>query len=439
MKRSLLLWISFIVFLTAPLLHAAEAEEPSDHRSTLPEILILNSYHPGFAWSDDEQAGVIDVFRAKDKNWLPVIEYLDLKRLQDGRHLAKLKQLFRSKYQNEKFSVVIAMDDPALEFAMVNLAKLFRNAPIVFCGINNYKPSLLKGRSDVTGIVESIDIAETIEVMLRLHPAAREIFVPHDYTVTGLAARRKIEALIPRFGAKVRFRFTDPMTMEELLKELERLPGDSLVLPISFITDKSGRAFGMTEGAKLFSEHSPVPIYSTFEQRLGFGIVGGKLMSARIHGADAARIAMRVLAGEKASAIPVVFESDSQFMFDYKVMSRFGIPLSALPEGSTVINKPVSFYAVHRVVIQTALGVIVFLLIVISLLTVIIIQRRRSATARRESEERLRFHTDNSPMAVVEWNTDFVVTRWTGAAEKMFGWSAEETIGKPIMELRMIY
>jgi len=439
MKRSLLLWISFIVFLTAPLLHAAEAEEPSDHRSTLPEILILNSYHPGFAWSDDEQAGVIDVFRAKDKNWLPVIEYLDLKRLQDGRHLAKLKQLFRSKYQNEKFSVVIAMDDPALEFAMVNLAKLFRNAPIVFCGINNYKPSLLKGRSDVTGIVESIDIAETIEVMLRLHPAAREIFVPHDYTVTGLAARRKIEALIPRFGAKVRFRFTDPMTMEELLKELERLPGDSLVLPISFITDKSGRAFGMTEGAKLFSEHSPVPIYSTFEQRLGFGIVGGKLMSARIHGADAARIAMRVLAGEKASAIPVVFASDSQFMFDYKVMSRFGIPLSALPEGSTVINKPVSFYAVHRVVIQTALGVIVFLLIVISLLTVIIIQRRRSATARRESEERLRFHTDNSPMAVVEWNTDFVVTRWTGAAEKMFGWSAEETIGKPIMELRMIY
>jgi PAS domain S-box-containing protein len=65
--------------------------------------------------------------------------------------------------------------------------------------------------------------------------------------------------------------------------------------------------------------------------------------------------------------------------------------------------------------------------------------RLRAEEALRESEERLRFHTDNSPMAVVEWNTDFVVTRWTGAAEKMFGWSFEETIGKPIMELRMIY
>jgi PAS domain S-box-containing protein len=566
MKRFLLLWISFIVVLAAPLLHAAEAAEPSGRETAREEILILNSYHPGYAWSDDEQAGIIDVLRAKDESWLPVIEYLDLKRLPDGRHLAKFKQLFRSKYQNKEFSVVIAMDNPALEFAMDNQAELFRNAPIVFCGINDYKPSLLKGHPDVTGIAEFLDIPGTIEAMLLLHPAAREIFVTHDYTVTGLAVRKELEALVPRFGAKVRFRFTDPLTMEELLKELGRLPKDSLVLDIAFLTDKSYRTFGVTETSKLFYEHSPVPIYSTFEQRLGFGIVGGKLLSARIHGTNAARIALRVLAGEKASAIPVVLESHSQFMFDYKVISRFGIPLSALPEGSMVINKPVSFYAAHRVVFQTGLGVIGILIIVISLLTINIIQRRRSAIALRaseakyydlyenapdmylsvdaktatiiecnntlvhmigyakeeilgrsvfemyhpdcgeeakrvfqqfaatgevrdaeltisckdgsiiyvslntsavrdkngkiiysrsiwrditkrkragkslqESEERLRFHTDNSPMAVVEWNTDFIVTQWTGAAEKMFGWSVEETIGKPIMELRMIY
>jgi PAS domain S-box-containing protein len=388
MKRFLILIISFITFLTLPVLCAAEAEERSDRASTLQEILILNSYHPGYAWSDDEQAGIIDVLRAKDENWLPVIEYLDLKRLPDGRHLAKLKQLFRSKYQNKKFSVVIAMDNPALEFAMDNQAELFRNAPIVFCGINDYKPSLLQGRSNVTGIAEANDIAGTIEVMLRLHPDTREIFSLHDYTATGLALRKELDALAPRFG-KVRFRFTDPLTMGELLKEIERLPKDTLILEIGFIADKSGRTFGISETTKLFYEHSSVPIYSTFEQRLGSGIVGGKLMSARIHGVNAARIALRVSAGEKASAIPVVLESDSRFMFDYKVMSRFGIPLSALPEGSTVINKPISFYAAHRVFSQTALGVIVFLAVVISLLTINIIQRRRSAIALSASKEAL--------------------------------------------------
>jgi PAS domain S-box-containing protein len=426
MKRSLLLCISFIVFLTAPLLHAAETEEHSDHGSTLQEILILNSYHPGFSWSDDEQAGIIDVFRAKDKTWVPVIEYLDLKRLPDGKHIEELKKLFHLKYQNKKFSVVIAMDNPALEFAIVNQSELFRNAPIVFCGINNYSPSLLKGRSDVSGIVETIDIAGTIEVMLRLHPATQEIFSPHDYTATGLAVRKELEALVPRFD-KVRFRFTDPLTMGELLKELERLPKNSLVLEIGFITDKSGRTFGISETTKLFYEHSPVPIYSTFEQRLGFGIVGGKLLNARIHGTNAGRIALRLLAGEKASAIPVVLESDSQFMFDYKVMSRFGIPLSALPEGSTVINKPVSFYAAHRVQIQATLGIIGFLVVVISLLAINIIQRRRSSELIRQSEGLFKIITSNNPDHLIVQDSDL---RYSFVMNPPLGMTEQDMIGK---------
>jgi PAS domain S-box-containing protein len=66
-------------------------------------------------------------------------------------------------------------------------------------------------------------------------------------------------------------------------------------------------------------------------------------------------------------------------------------------------------------------------------------ERKKAEEALHESEERLRLHVENSPMAVVEWDTNFTVTRWAGEAEKMFGWSAEETVGKPIMDLRLIY
>lgn len=57
----------------------------------------------------------------------------------------------------------------------------------------------------------------------------------------------------------------------------------------------------------------------------------------------------------------------------------------------------------------------------------------------RDNEERLRFHLDNSPMAVVEWDKDFNVALWTGQSEQLFGWSAAETVGKSIAELNMIY
>jgi PAS domain S-box-containing protein len=68
-----------------------------------------------------------------------------------------------------------------------------------------------------------------------------------------------------------------------------------------------------------------------------------------------------------------------------------------------------------------------------------ITERKRAEQALQESEQRLRFHTENSPMAVIEWDRDFIVTRWTGESENIFGWSATETVGKPLADLNMVY
>ncbi len=67
------------------------------------------------------------------------------------------------------------------------------------------------------------------------------------------------------------------------------------------------------------------------------------------------------------------------------------------------------------------------------------LERKQAEEALRASEQRLRFHVENTPMAVIEWDKDFVVTRWAGEAERVFGWSARETLGKPIFDLHMVY
>ena len=68
-----------------------------------------------------------------------------------------------------------------------------------------------------------------------------------------------------------------------------------------------------------------------------------------------------------------------------------------------------------------------------------IVARKKAEETIRESELRLRFHAENTPLAVIEWDSNFVVTRWAGEAEKMFGWNDSDTLGKPIVDLHMIY
>lgn len=46
--------------------------------------------------------------------------------------------------------------------------------------------------------------------------------------------------------------------------------------------------------------------------------------------------------------------------------------------------------------------------------------------------QRQKIHFDNTPLAVIEWDKNFNVTSWNTAAEKMFGYSAEEAQGRHI-------
>lgn len=54
---------------------------------------------------------------------------------------------------------------------------------------------------------------------------------------------------------------------------------------------------------------------------------------------------------------------------------------------------------------------------------------REQAEQLRQTHELLSFHVDNSPLAVVEWDHEFRVKRWSPQSEEFFGWRAEEVLG----------
>lgn len=59
-----------------------------------------------------------------------------------------------------------------------------------------------------------------------------------------------------------------------------------------------------------------------------------------------------------------------------------------------------------------------------------ITDRKRAEDALRTANQKLRLHFEQTPMGVIEWDLNFCVTRWNPAAEKIFGYSAEEAIGR---------
>ena len=68
-----------------------------------------------------------------------------------------------------------------------------------------------------------------------------------------------------------------------------------------------------------------------------------------------------------------------------------------------------------------------------------ITEHKRAEEAAHDAYQRMIFHMVNSPLAVVEWDTDFRVSRWSESAERLFGWKAEEVIGKHVGDWHFVF
>lgn len=240
------------------------------------EVLLLNSYNPGMSWTDDVIGGVRLRLAIDAPNANLTVEYMDTKKvLLNESRMEFLKRLYSERYGERKFDVIISSDDDAFRFLLTNRDELFPGVPVVFCGVKDFRPEMLSNVSGFTGVLLNVSIEDTIDLMLRLHPDTNKIVVVNDNTTTGMANRRILEGVIPKFN--ITFDVLDNVTVDELRENVSRLGPGVLVLLLTFNRDRAGEVFTYEESAEILRQVSRVPVYGVWEMCLGHGIVGGYL------------------------------------------------------------------------------------------------------------------------------------------------------------------
>lgn len=306
------------------------------------KILVLHSYHQGLEWTDDITAGIQSVLDPMNSEIY--YEYLDTKRNTGERYARNLIELFQSKQKNIPFDLVIAADNNALEFVRKYGSSLYPNAPVVFCGINHFNESLIAGIDQVTGIVEHVDIKATIELMLGVHPKVQKILVIIDKTTTGRAIAQDVQDAAIHFKNRVEFEYYSDFMRDDIDTYLNGLNEEYLIYLLTFNRDKNNAFVSYSEAIDLISRAAQAPVYGSWDFYMGKGIVGGVITSGFAQGEQAAKLAFKILSGESANNIPIIKALTNKTVFDFKVMTEFGIKKSQLPKNSTIINTPPSLF-----------------------------------------------------------------------------------------------
>jgi diguanylate cyclase (GGDEF)-like protein len=386
-KLTKLFKITAFIVLIIYGMHFTDQVQAKDNNSK--KVLILNSYHQGLTWTKEETEGIMQTLSDEGRNISFYVEYMDWKNYSSQENWNYLYNYYKYKYEHNKVDLVMATDDVALRFALQYEEEIFKDSPIVFCGVNKESAdSMVKGKSNVTGVIEVVNPTETISFATKINPSLKNVYLLFDNSESGLStgdiATHEIENLYPDLKVVP----WNDLSFEEVLQRAKSLDQDSIILITTYYSDATGKILDMDFVNREVCAQSSVPVYGLYDFGLNNGIVGGILLSGKLQGQHASIIAGRILDGEEADNIPISDPNSMRTVFDYNQLIRYDIPLKSLPQGSEIINKPFSFYETYKTLVLSVVAAFILLFVFINILLFYIhkIQKMKKNLAENNEE-----------------------------------------------------
>ena len=326
--------IAFLAICTGLMVFVASAWPAS---AATRRVVLLFGERPELPALAALQADLVRTLTSNSADRIEIYnETMDLSRFGWNNHQLFLRDFLQAKYADKKIDVVISILSPALEFLLNYGSVIFPGTPIVFCGIDKTELGNRLLPSQVRGVLLKREFAPTVEIALHLHPGTEHAVVvagSSDFD-TKLLELAKID--FGFYQERFTFQYLTTLPLQDLLTELSHLPPRSLVFYTTVFRDGAGETLIPREVVARVSAAANAPTYGFFEQYVGRGIIGGNVNSLAAHGVEAAKLALKVLAGTEASTPQVAEVSTNKLVFDWRQLQRWGISESKLPSGSEI-------------------------------------------------------------------------------------------------------
>lgn len=396
-------------------------------------ILLLHSWAQGSPWPESINRGVRQGLAAAAQPVELYIENADISRFSARDHAA-LAEFIARKYALQPPDILLAADEPALEFVSRYRAQLFADKPLVFASFPKLDQAQLARLGTAYQVLDSQDVAGNFQLIHEFLPKARTLVLVGDAATTagreGLA--QAIEQAREQF-AEVRDLRGTPIG--ELEKLLPNLPADSAVFVGAWIRDEQGLLLDPFVALPKVVGLLQVPSFAGVDLAFGFGVTGGKVTSGEWRGQALAALALPLLSGASAAQARTQVARQA-LMFNYPALQRLGLAQRPLPAGSIVLNKPKAFYESNPQAFFGALAAIVLLLATIGFLISLLRMRQRSAEQLLEGEARYRLLFEHNPSPMLVYDTERLTCLAINQAfTQAFGYSFAELAALPVSVL----
>lgn len=350
-------------------------------------VLLVHAFgHAYSPWSD--MAGRFrEELTKMSKEPIDIYEVsLDTARVQNPHDEAPFVEYIRALLVNRKLDLIVPIGAPSAFFVQRNRQLLFPATPMLIVGADQRRiPSSSLGEND-TAVLLDLDLPAYLVNILRLRPETTDIAVVVGNSPVERYWTSELRRDFQPLANRVEIEWFNDLTFDEMLKRAATMPPTSTIFWFLLSEDAAGVPYSQDRALEAMREVASVPIFGMGDYEMGRGIVGGPLMQIQKLGQQGAEVALRILKGDKPSAIRSPFVVFGAPVYDWRELRRWNISENRLPHDSIVQFREPNLWEQYR---WQIIALAMILLAQAAMITGLVIERRRRRAAELELRQRL--------------------------------------------------
>jgi two-component system, sensor histidine kinase len=362
-------------------------------------IVAIHSYQPGYSWTDRQLSGMMDALDDEVGRNRVFHEFLDAKRVEWGAGYVQYLDYLDFKYGKNQILALVVTDDHALNCALRYRERRGKDFPVFFSGINVTSVDELPMVEAMTGVIENLDVQQTVDFALRHFPSTKSIYVLGEYSLSGdlifEGVARRLE--LPDGVALVRLQ---DLPFSDQLAFLSSVDGEAMILVLPYSRDGAGAILDQADAVEQLASSVRIPVWISYHFSLCESMVGGWIFDSYDHARRMGQQLKQYLEGTPIEEIPVVSESPGRWVFSSAGMKQHGLRQADLPRERELLHSKEPTFIRYLVGLVLAL---LFIALQAALIVVLLRSRRRLKLLTRElreSREQLRSWLLHAPLPV---------------------------------------
>jgi signal transduction histidine kinase/ABC-type uncharacterized transport system substrate-binding protein len=325
----------------------------------LRRVLLIHAFAHAYSPWSDMAASFREEILKKSPEPIDVYELsLDTARIRNPDDELPFVEHVLKVLSGRRLDLIVPVGAPAAFFLQRHRSQLFPETPMVVMGADRRRiPRDSLGKRD-TAVLLNLDLRAYFENILRVLPETKHIALIAGNSPVERFWASEFMREGQRFADRVDITSLNRLPFGEMLKRAATMPPKSVILWTLLSEDAAGIPYSEDSALDKARAVADVPIFGVSDYQLGRGIVGGPLLQTEALGRAAAKVALRILKGEKPATIGPTYIGLSTPTYDWRELQRWDISEGQLPPGSIVRFREPSVWQKYRWQIMTVAAIL---------------------------------------------------------------------------------